>query len=135
MKRLSSKALVLFLVGLLPTLVTGEVVLLALGLLGPILVTAAGIPKICAATLGTFHFGGFVTQDIGSGARDERLSATDSGASFTNRTTVDGVVAGSVIYVGTIGGLSFSISGAVSFVNRTTANGLGSNDLQAVWVQ
>jgi hypothetical protein len=62
--------------------------------------------------------------------------STDSGASFTTRTTAQGLghnnvyavfVNGAYVYAGTNNGLSISTNSGASFVNKTTADGLGDN--------
>ncbi len=67
--------------------------------------------------------------------------STDGGASFTNRTTANGLgsnavlgvyASGSTVYAATIGGLGISTDG-VSFTNKTIAAGLGSNTLRGVY--
>ncbi len=81
--------------------------------------------------------------------------STDGGATFTTRTTANGLgsnyltgvfAVGSTVYVSTgpmqdqntdvryTGGLSISTDGGATFTNRTTANGLGSNDVLSVYV-
>ncbi len=69
------------------------------------------------------------------------LISTDNGASFTQRTTADGLVDnnvnsifvdGSNLYVATANGLSISTDGGVSFVNRTMADGIGDDILYGV---
>ncbi|MBP6483095.1 MAG: IPTL-CTERM sorting domain-containing protein [Rhodoferax sp.] len=75
----------------------------------------------------------------------------DGGATFTNKTTADGLgsnrVKGvfasvSTVYAATesdpfdplkVGGLSISNDGGATFTNKTTANGLGSNDVYGVF--
>ncbi|MCB0195436.1 MAG: choice-of-anchor D domain-containing protein [Anaerolineae bacterium] len=66
-------------------------------------------------------------------------------ASFTNRTTADGLdddaisgvyAKGSTVYAATYnGGLSISTDGGSSFSNKTTADGLGSNNVNGVYVE
>ena len=66
--------------------------------------------------------------------------STDSGTTFTNRTTADGLgnnlvhgvyTEGTIVYAATGGGLSISTDGGTTFTNRTTADGLGNNDVLA----
>ena len=68
--------------------------------------------------------------------------STNGGASFDNKTTVDGLghnavwdvhVAGTNVYAATSGGLSISTDSGATFRNLTTANGLGDNELRAVY--
>ena len=68
--------------------------------------------------------------------------STDGGASFTNKTTSNGLggisvygvyASGSTVYAATSGGLSISTDGGVSFTNKTTTNGLGSNSVYGVY--
>jgi hypothetical protein len=72
--------------------------------------------------------------------RQLRMS-TDSGNTFTNRTTASGLgsnsvphmyVSGSMVYAATGGGLSISTDGGNTFTNRTTANGLPSDEVNYV---
>jgi len=78
-------------------------------------------------------------------------SAADSGLQYINRTTANGLgsnwvkavfVDGSKVYAATVpegyssptgGGLSISANGGATFTNKTTANGLGSNDVRGVF--
>ncbi|MFZ4664148.1 MAG: choice-of-anchor D domain-containing protein [Caldilineaceae bacterium] len=62
--------------------------------------------------------------------------STDGGATFTNKTTTNGLggnnvwgvtVDSGIIYAATSGGLSISTNSAISFTNKTTTNGLGNN--------
>ena len=62
--------------------------------------------------------------------------SSNGGASFTNRTTANGLgsnrvfgvyAVGTTVYAATNNGLSISTDGGASFTNRTTADGLGSN--------
>jgi hypothetical protein len=85
-------------------------------------------------------------------ATDGGLSiSTNGGTTFTNYTTANGLgsryvngvyVAGNTIYAYTIpvgqgyvypGGLSISTDGGTTFTNRTTANGLGDNEMFKVY--
>jgi hypothetical protein len=69
--------------------------------------------------------------------------STNGGASFTNKTTADGLgnntvwgvyAIGSTVYAATDNsGLSISTDGGASFTNKTTANGLGSNYVWGVY--
>ena len=68
--------------------------------------------------------------------------STDGGASFTNKTTANGLgnnfvsgvfASGSTAYAATNGGLSISTDGGASFTNKTTADGLGSNSVRGVF--
>ncbi|MCX6417477.1 MAG: OmpA family protein [Actinobacteria bacterium] len=88
-------------------------------------------------------------------ATDAGLSiSTNGGASFTNYTTANGLgsnnvsgvfVVGNTIYASTtdttygygnptVGGLSISTNGGTTFTNKNMANGLGSSDVKAVFV-
>jgi hypothetical protein len=69
--------------------------------------------------------------------------STDGGATFTNRTTANGLgdnyvrkvyVFGSRIYAATNGGVSISTDGGATFRNFSTANGLGSNIVLSAYV-
>jgi len=78
-------------------------------------------------------------------------SAADSGLQYVNRTTANGLgsnwvkavfVDGSNVYAATVpqgyspptgGGLSISTDGGATFTNKTTTNGLGSNDVRGVF--
>ena len=67
----------------------------------------------------------------------------DGGATFSNKTTADGLGNNTVInvfydkndilYAATDGGLSISIDGGATFSNKTTADGLGGNKTYDVW--
>lgn len=68
--------------------------------------------------------------------------STDGSATFTNRTTANGLgsnyvkdvfVVGDTVYAATAGGLSISTDGGATFANRTTASGLGSNGVNSVY--
>ena len=68
--------------------------------------------------------------------------STDGGATFTNRTTKDGLgddevkgvyADGSTIYAATEGGLSISTDGGATFTNRTKEDGLGDNRVLGVY--
>ncbi|MBK7203333.1 hypothetical protein [Candidatus Amarolinea dominans] len=66
-------------------------------------------------------------------------SLTDGGAHLHQQgrprvsyNSVKGVFANSTVYAATAGGLSISTDGGLAFNNRTTANGLGSNDVNGV---
>ena len=80
-------------------------------------------------------------------------NAAESGLQYVNRTTTNGLgsnnvkavyVVGSNVYAATApegfgssatgGGLSISTDGGATFINKTTANGLGSNDVRGVFV-
>ena len=68
--------------------------------------------------------------------------STDGGATFTERSTANGLgnssvrgiaVDSGIVYAATPGGLSISTDGAASFTNKTTANGLGNNQVWSVY--
>jgi hypothetical protein len=68
--------------------------------------------------------------------------STDGGATFTHKTTADGLgnnnvwgvtVDGGIIYAATSGGLSISTNSGTSFTNKTTTNGLGNRFTQDVY--
>ncbi len=80
-------------------------------------------------------------------------NAAESGLQYVNRTTTNGLgsnnvksvyVVGNNVYAATApegfgssatgGGLSISTDGGATFTNKTTANGLGSNDVRGVFV-
>jgi len=80
-------------------------------------------------------------------------NAAESGMQYVNRTTTNGLgsnnvksvyVVGNNVYAATApegfgfsatgGGLSISTDGGATFTNKTTANGLGSNDVRGVFV-
>jgi len=88
-----------------------------------------------------------------SGLFSGPANAADSGLQYINRTTANGLgsnnvkavyVDGSNVYAATTpagfgpsatgGGLSISTDGGATFINKTTANGLGSNDVRGVFV-
>jgi hypothetical protein len=91
-------------------------------------------------------------EGFGSSATGGGLSiSTDGGATFTNKTTANGLgsndvrgvfVVGSTVYAatypvgypGTGGGLSISTNGGDTFTNYTASNGLGSNEVTSVFV-
>jgi hypothetical protein len=61
--------------------------------------------------------------------------STNGGATFTNKTTANGLgdnlvhgvyASGSTVYAATDRGLSISTNDGATFTNKTTANGLGS---------
>jgi len=67
--------------------------------------------------------------------------SVDDGATWTHRTTADGLgsnstysiyVNGTYIFIGTLAGLSISTDGGASFTNKTTTHGLGSNQVNDV---
>jgi hypothetical protein len=69
--------------------------------------------------------------------------STDGGATFTNRTTADGLAidfvrgvytVGGNVYAASNGGLSISTDGGATFTNRTTSDGLGNNIVWGVHV-
>ena len=69
--------------------------------------------------------------------------STNGGASFDNKTTVDGLghnavwdvhVAGTNVYAATEAGLSISANGGDSFTNKTTVDGLGHNFTMGIYV-
>jgi hypothetical protein len=94
-----------------------------------------------------FNSGKLSAQSVGTtiyAATENGLSISeDSGMSFTNYTSANGLgsnivhsveVSGSVIYAATDNGLSKSNDGGASFTNYTTANGLGSNKVNDVYI-
>jgi hypothetical protein len=68
--------------------------------------------------------------------------STDGGATFTNKTTTDGLggnnvfrvyADGSNVYAATDVGLSISTDGGATFTNKTTTDGLGGNNVFGVY--
>jgi len=68
--------------------------------------------------------------------------STDSGATFTTKTTTNGLgsnfvnevyAVGSTVYAATGGGLSISTNGGTTFTNKTTSDGLGDNNVTGVY--
>ena len=94
---------------------------------------APSLPVLSVYTIGSnVYFG-----SNGSGL----YISTDKGQSATQKTLTNNIVngvyatnSGTNIYAATNGGLSISTNSGSSFVNYTTANGLGSNNVRGVYV-
>ncbi|ALG66443.1 hypothetical protein [Beggiatoa leptomitoformis] len=84
-------------------------------------ITIAGSKIYC----GTFTYGVFI-------GCDPRATSTGTGSSHVHRIRVSATTG--FVYAATAGGLSISKNGGFTFVNKTTANGLGANEVYGLYV-
>jgi uncharacterized repeat protein (TIGR01451 family) len=84
----------------------------------------------------------YVGQDTNEGAWGGLYISTDSGNTWTRKTTAHGLggnscravyASGNKVYVATSGGLSISNDGGNSFTNKTMVNGLGDNNCRGLY--